>query len=445
MPLSKITLLQIGDIHLPDWKSQATEVDVKLSTFSPTIISSLATKPLTSVLAALRSVCRDVEPIDAVITMGDFTSRGDTAVIADAVMILEGIINDSLADRRIPVFGVPGNHDVSRDDALQLGDTGKFGALQEAFRASNWRDPPVRNFVSYEITGHNGVKLPTVMMNSSIGSWSKALFPRGLMDSLLNPVDGPPLELSDREPFGDRGLLTDSPSDLATQIYEQIDTPYFRAIDLEEIASRIGRERKTTLVVSHHNILPQYIPRISYFGEVLNAGYARRLLLQTNANILYLHGHIHDDPIEIIRQPSSPDTQVISVSAPEIWKGFNKISIFFTDERRPFLIKITQYRIGKDGMLELGEGAHPILLPLMNSPGELLKKDVYRFWSYMENELHKRHGEVFNWEELNEHAEAAGIQAGVVEPVILALYCSGMIHISNFSDSFATWRIEIKR
>ncbi|QOZ11158.1 metallophosphoesterase family protein [Bradyrhizobium sp. CCBAU 51765] len=290
MPLSKITLLQIGDIHLPDWQSQTTEVDVKLSTFSPTIISSLATKPLTSVLGALRSICRD-EPIDAVFTMGDFTSKGVTGLIADAVLILDGIINETLADRRIPIYGVPGNHDVSREDAIRLGDTGKFDALQDAFKEHNWRDPPVRNFVSYEVVGASKAKLPVIMMNSSIGSWSKALYPRGLQDSLLSP-SGMPLELSDDEPFGDKGLQTEQPPDLATQVYEQIDTPYFRAVDLEEIAARISRDRKTTLVVSHHNLLPQYTPRISYFGEVLNAGYAPVPLDETRLAILLLDTNI---------------------------------------------------------------------------------------------------------------------------------------------------------
>jgi hypothetical protein len=439
MAPSKITFLQIGDVHYPEWKNDSTPLDVKVSTFSPTIVSNLTTRPLTSVLTGMRDVCRD-EHIDAVLAMGDFTSTGKVQFIRDAVIVLEGIINDSFADRRVPIFGVPGNHDVSREDAIEFGDVGKFAPLQDAFKHVGWRPPPVQTYVRYNIPGKHS-KLPLVLMNSSIGSWSKALFPAGLRDTLFGSnEDADPIILSDSKPFGD-GLPAASPKNILTQVYEQIDTPYFRAVDLDEIAQDIGRNQETTVVVSHHNILPQYLPRISYFGEVLNAGYARRVFLNAKANILYLHGHIHDDPVEIVRLASDRGPQIISIAAPEVWKGFNKITLFY-ENHRPFLIRLTRYRVDGAGRLALADSPH--LFPLMSSPAELLKRDVYRFWNYLTKELPRQDGEVFNWEELVEHGGKVGIPDADLEPIVMALFCSGLVQIHNFGDSVATWRVEIK-
>jgi hypothetical protein len=60
-----------------------------------------------------------------------------------------------------------------------------------------------------------------------------------------------------------------------------------------------------------------------------------------NKPVLFLHGHIHDDPIEIVNSPMYRNSKIICVSAPLFIPiketnikniGFNKIKIIFGDK-----------------------------------------------------------------------------------------------------------------
>lgn len=445
MPLSKISILQIGDVHFPEWEPGTNSVDMKVSDFSPTIESSLRSSPLATILSEIRRVCRFEKP-NAVILMGDFTTRGEVDLIENAVTVINGIVNDSFCDKRIPVFGVPGNHDVSKEDAVRLGDLGKFKHVQDAFAKAGWRQIPVQSSVRHVIESHDGCKVIGYFLNSSIGSWSKALYPEGLRSSIFETTaDSPPITLADPRPFNDAGLTKPANvSSILAQVYEQIDTPYFRADDLDSVAGNLSQTGSLGLVISHHNVLPQYVPRISYFGELLNSGYARQLFLQSGVDVLYLHGHIHDDPIEIVQSTELNGGRIICVSAPTITAGFNKISIFFTEDKKPFLLKITMHRLERSGVVASGARQVSRLIPLISTPSILLKKDVGRLWRYLNEEIAASDRRIFSWDELSEHASSLGMTATDLEPAILALQCAGLIEIRNFSEAFETWRIETR-
>jgi len=114
-------------------------------------------------------------------------------------------------------------------------------------------------------------------------------------------------------------------------LYESLDTP---AVDFEHLkklkdgvlAGAHGKE--LPIVLAHHNLLPQYMPRIEIYTELINSGSMREHLLDTRRPILLCHGHIHDDPIEIITTPKN-ESKVILISAPEIINGYNIIFVYF--------------------------------------------------------------------------------------------------------------------
>ncbi|KTE42933.1 hypothetical protein ATE62_04255 [Sphingopyxis sp. HIX] len=396
-------------------------------------------------LSELRRVCQR-EHIDAVMTMGDYTSIGATDRIEDAVMVMDGIINDTIGGRDIPIFGVPGNHDVSKADAVEFGDVGKFKHLVDAFGKYRWRPTPTQSFVRYEVAGADGASLTAYLLNSSVGSWSKSLYPEGMRSSIFeSDASSEPLKLVDEHLFGDSLPKANSVDTLLTQVYEQLDTPYFRAVDLNDIATQLSEARKATLVVSHHNLLPQYTPRVSYFGEVLNAGYARQAFLQSGADVIYLHGHIHDDPIEIVTSPEPGTGKIFMIAAPALPSGFNKITTFFTADKRPFLIKVTFFRVDRSGRVISGNTAMSRLIPLIVRPEDLLRKDVHRLWKYITQELPESDRGIFSWDELVEHGRHVNVSEAEVEAVVLALHCAGFIEIHNFSESFESWRVEIRK
>jgi 3',5'-cyclic AMP phosphodiesterase CpdA len=433
--LFKSVILQVGDVHFPEWKAAASDIDLKVSEFSERIVSQMQIDPLTTILGGLRDVCRN-EPIDVALLMGDITSQGKVEYLPNAVATLSGLINDSDADRQIPIYGVPGNHDVSKDDAVNLGEVGKFRPLERAYQSVNWAMPPVLNYIKQRLRPEDGDEIPIYLLNSSIGSWSKALFPDGLRE-LVFADDPNPIRIGDTTPFEDLATKREPARTRTEQVYEQLDTPYFRAVDMQAIAEDIEQHKNLAVVVAHHNILPQYLPRVSHFGEVLNAGYARQLLLATGAKVLYLHGHIHTDPIEIVSVPDD-DGAIISIAAPVLWKGFNVITVFQHAGGTPFAVKIIEHRIESGRFQKRSK-----LVPLTSDKAELLKKGVSKFWNYLIHES-GHPGEVYNWGEIISYGTKTNLSGDELETTVLALYCARLIKIHNFGGPVNSWRITIR-
>lgn len=430
--LFKSVILQIGDVHFPEWKSAASDIDLKVSEFSERIVSEMQTDPLTTILEGLRDVCRN-EHIDVALLMGDITSQGKTEYLRNAAATLAGLINDSDADYQIPIYGVPGNHDVSKTDAVNLGEVGKFGPLERAYQSVKWAPPPILNHIKQYLRPEDGEKIPIYLINSSVGSWSKALFPDGLRE-LVFANDPAPIRIADTTPFKDPDGKSAPAKTRAEQVYEQLDTPYFRAVEVQTIAKDIEKHKNLAIVVAHHNLLPQYLPRVSHFGEVLNAGYARQQLLATGAKVLYLHGHIHTDPIEVISVPDE-DGSIVSIAAPVLWKGFNLITVFQHAAGTPFAIKVSEHRVETGRFQRRSK-----LVPLTSDKAELLKRGVSKFWNFLLNES-GHVGEVYNWGEITAYGTKVALSGDELETTVLALYCAGLVRIRNFGGPVNSWRI----
>jgi hypothetical protein len=103
------------------------------------------------------------------------------------------------------------------------------------------------------------------------------------------------------------------------------------------------------LVVAHHNLLPQRRPRIAQYTELINSGALRASLSELDRPIVYLHGHIHTDPVETVIAPKS--SPLICVSAPPAEGGFNVLDFTFTRSGMPLSCKITPWRFDQSGIL----------------------------------------------------------------------------------------------
>jgi hypothetical protein len=78
--------------------------------------------------------------------------------------------------------------------------------------------------------------------------------------------------------------------------------------------------------------------------------------------VIYLHGHIHQDPIELIQVPDG--TVVVSVAAPEITSGFNVIEIVYTRTMLPLACRVAKWRFDQAGYLR---SLKPISISLIGS------------------------------------------------------------------------------
>jgi hypothetical protein len=78
---------------------------------------------------------------------------------------------------------------------------------------------------------------------------------------------------------------------------------------------------------------------------------------------LYLHGHIHSDPVEVVAQAAPDKGQLISISAPEFRDGFNQIDVIFANDGTPLGCVVKRYRVRLHG----GTSVEPPLRIRFNS------------------------------------------------------------------------------
>jgi hypothetical protein len=132
---------------------------------------------------------------------------------------------------------------------------------------------------------------------------------------------------------------------------EQLDTPAFAEQDIGDLIAVIDDLPRTTaaVVTGHHNILPQALLRVAVYTEVLNSGLVRSRLAQCGRRVIYCHGHIHGEPVDIVTTPMDPDGGVVLVSTPEFARGFNVLEIQYGVKGYPLGLLVRPYRVGSDG------------------------------------------------------------------------------------------------
>jgi len=175
---------------------------------------------------------------------------------------------------------------------------------------------------------------------------------------------------------------------------------------------------------------------------MLNAGLLRDALLETGKAILYLHGHIHESPIEKVVRPRAygemgQDAQIISVSAPPIWEGFNEIGLFHDENDDIFLVRVTEYRPNKNGHIRNFSDQSTRYFPLITDHSVLMTKNARRLWDKLRDSTR------LTWSELAEECEGLGVADDDLEHLAMLLFCAGAMRISNLGKSRHKWRLEI--
>ncbi len=440
-------ILQIGDIHLPEWAISETAIDTKDAEFSQEIIDDLKHSRLSQVLKSINKTANS-GTIDAVFLMGDLTSYGHKKYVAPAMELFNTLLQDAGSSPRPKVFIVPGNHDVNRDEAKSLGTLGKFAHFRETAERLGWASPPVEGACYFELGKDQSDTDPLkiILINSSIGSQSLHTLAPSIEKSVSESEegDGSPVEiLSENIVKGgsdapDFGAASTSGQSLSEQRYRHLDTPY---VSKEAMANMVemtsSAEGSSILMCAHHNLLPQRVPRISPYAELLNAGHFRSALLDTNKSYVYLHGHIHDDPIEIIERPSERigDTRrnsIVTISAPPVWQGYNEIALFHDQSGDIFLIRVTLYRLNASGFIGNFTDQDSRFIPLIDRSEMLLSPKMLKLWGFLEKET-RTFPEV--------ESSKSGPSGDELENALMALFCAGLIEIKNLGLPRHRWRV----
>ncbi|WP_119305186.1 metallophosphoesterase [Dongia deserti] len=88
MPGEKIRLLQVGDVHFPEAAQAAVQADLKDPAFPSALAARVGSSALQLVTRKIQAVLSSTE-CDAILLMGDLTSRGDKAAFAKCLRFLE--------------------------------------------------------------------------------------------------------------------------------------------------------------------------------------------------------------------------------------------------------------------------------------------------------------------------------------------------------------------
>lgn len=364
--LLRVRVMQVGDVHLPSAMRNERKIDQKDAAFSVELRNIISSLPIKVVF---RQIYKIIEGggVDCIVFMGDLTDQGDLSgyektcqFIAHSLQLGEGRRHS-----KIPVGFVPGNHDISRPLALDPGITTKFDPLNVALQKAALPVLPAKHNVVLPITS-GSAKVSINFMNSCWGCGAREYIPEDFRAGI-----GKAIEETLKE-GGERALKT---------YYDrQFDTPAFSELSIQELV-QAGRslEASTLLIVAaHHNLLPQRQPRIAQYTELVNSGAIRASLCELDRPVVYLHGHIHVDPVETVTVPKSPP--LICISAPAAEDGFNVLDFVFTRSGMPLSCQITPWRFDGSGILH---SAEKIAVPLLGKRRRSHDSTLSKIYSFM--------------------------------------------------------------
>lgn len=335
--LPKISILQIGDLHLPVNGKFNRSIDDKDPRFPAELKSLISSNPIKVNFLKIHALISSGK-IDSIVFMGDFSQRGSLDGFESAARYIASSLELSKFAEKITIGIVPGNHDIDRKNANKPDMSEKFKPLTKSLKKNSLPLIPLKKPIWHEISREKAV-VKLALLNSCWGCGSKESIPEYFRDRIALAIQE----------------SIDANEDIATeQFYErQLDTPAFAKESIEDIVEVHDESSgcKLLLVCAHHNLIPQTTTRLAPYTELLNGGSLRGALLKKAKPTIYMHGHIHTDSIEIIRTPSGGP--LILISAPEAWAGFNQVDIIFSREGNPLVCNILKWRIDNSGNLRI--------------------------------------------------------------------------------------------
>lgn len=333
--ITTMEFLQIGDVHYKEATAK-TLGDVKDLAFPPIVRDTLSVTPIQWVIRAIASESRP-RKFDGILMCGDLTSYGKADEYLSCVKSLVNALDLSKYDaKRLHV--VPGNHDVVRSAANGASLFEKFAPFKNAWESVGL---PILAVEDPRLTSvsRSKAKAKLISINSSIGCGEIRYLPNEIRDQLETLLKTYSIA---------KGSL-----DAAFSIVgETLDTPAFIQDDVNALCEEIQRleDHILPVLLSHHNLLPQSLLRVEMYTELINSGFVRSRLSKLNRPIVYCHGHIHANPIEVIRSPENSSSAIVCVAAPELSKGFNILRTYYSSKHFPLGCQVRRFEFDdRDG------------------------------------------------------------------------------------------------
>ena len=436
MRVEPIRILQIGDIHYPGAIESRPSADLKRDPFDISEEVSPRGARIRKIVQSFSAY--DIGYFDAIFFMGDFTTGNPNTSLQMQSMercfdyLDLNIIAPLLGKRsRERCLFVPGNHDVDRTRCPSA-PTARLDKFEQymTLLLSRGHQNHSTNEISIIDISKDGASALIHGINTCLGCGEFLSFPTELKNDLVSHL---------------AHVIKPDATQEATEVVskfldltERLDAPLVDGDILQRLDSSLDRymhERTgaVQLVVGHHNLLPQTVPRVAPFGELVNSGELRSFLATKNAPILYLHGHIHNDPLEIVFSQSNPASCVISISAPEFIDGYNVIELHFDEEGTPLGLVVQTIRQDQVGRISRPE---PRRIPFRQGPHRIaaityIAREIFYKTFSKNTQLH------FN----DVVREYPGEDENKIELALLELEWLGLIQIANRTRAPKHWNI----
>jgi hypothetical protein len=238
---------------------------------------------------------------------------------------------------------VPGNHDVDRT----LAAAAPAGQLFEKFRplTEAWADEGLAILATDAVRSTRITDGPCSVdaygLNSCIGCGERRDVPAQFKEDLLQAL---------KDAGSSPGEAASALDAIVAAHAEVVDAPAYAEEHINTVYDSIrASPNALAVVIAHHNLLQQAQPRFDLYTDLMNAGMARSRLGSLEVPVLYLHGHIHSDPVEYVAQLAPDKGQIICISAPEFRDGFNQVDVAFSETGAPIGCVVRRYRVRLHG------------------------------------------------------------------------------------------------
>lgn len=422
--LERIRIIQIGDLHFPETASLGLPIDDKDATFPQEMKNGLSRYPLKTVFRRIYDLLafRNEPPnqTDCVAFMGDASSYGDLdayrqgmSYFAHALQLgTEGIFRD------IPVGIVPGNHDIHRPLLDVPGSDARFNQLTEILGGLGLPSLPVHSIKTISLH-RKKCEAKLILLNSCLGCGQKKHIPQAFQKAIGDAIES---------------VMGGADSKAAIKQYfdMQLDTPAIEETVINGLSQELqdSPENQMIVIAAHHNLLPQRSMRLAPYTELVNGGVVREMLANSKRPIVYLHGHIHDDPIEIVKQPDG--CPVISVSCPRVDRGFNVVEIIFDNGHKPISCQIVPYKFNTNNLFER---EHAAKISLISTERAYVNSELSSLYSA----LLKR--KIARLDDLVKPTTKTAEKSRTVENIEILFAC-GLIDIKNHRSECDEWILE---
>jgi hypothetical protein len=422
--LPRIQIAQIGDVHLPGAFNAHYNLDDKDPRFPADLRSIIARQPIRQVF---EEIYRQIEQerLAAALFMGDFTDFGEIGGYRNCAQYIARALQLGREGKysALPVGIVPGNHDIDRKLAASPGIATKFNPLAQALAEAGLPKIPVMKPVWMSV-GSEGLSAEIAILNSCWGCGAKEFIPEEFREEVANAIEV---------------ATTGGHSERAVRAYydRQFDTPAFSIDTVESLIKDCESvpTNKVLIACAHHNLLPQRLTRLAPYTELVNSGALRGSLQELDRPVIYLHGHIHEDPIEIIQAPAG--APLVCISAPEASKGFNVLEFRFTRGLTPLSCGVHKWRFDASHILR---AAKPVLISLTKDRHRSERRKPRKIFAHLVNS-----SEVY-WSELLTFAQDvfSSNAEEQLEEVIEFLVAEGRVNVDNYDLPPANWILGAK-